>query len=132
MRGIGDRIELGVLVLDAVILALLELFFLMLRFDGSLLPAAGGWPFPVSALAAFVTVPLLVARAGRLSGRMGLAGLPLYAWVSVVVVLGVVSGPGGDVLLPGDWRALLLVGAGAVPGALVLGRTLGRHARERR
>lgn len=129
-RTVGDRVELAVLVLDAVILAVLELFFLPLRFDGYVLPAAGGWPFPVTALVAAVTVPLLVWRASRLTRHAAGAGAPLYAWVVVVVGLGVVSGPGGDVLLLGDWRALLLVGAGAVPGAVALGNALGRRTRE--
>jgi hypothetical protein len=31
------------------------------------------------------------------------------------------SGPGGDVLLPDSWPSNLLLGAGLIPGALVLG-----------
>lgn len=128
----GNRVELGMLVVDAVLLAALELLFLPLRFDGSVLPAAGGWPFPVTVLAALVTVPLLVHRASALVSHGGWAGLPLYAWVVVVVGFGVARGPGGDALLPGDWRALLLVAAGAVPGAAVLGNALGRRPRRKR
>jgi hypothetical protein len=125
VRRVGDGAELAVLVLDAVILAVLELAFLPLRIGG-------GWPFPVTALAAAVTVPLLVLRASHLSRHAFGTGAPLYAWVVVIVGLGVVSGPGGDVLLLGDCRALLLVGAGTIPGAIALGNALGRRTRETR
>lgn len=121
----GDRAELGLLVLDAVLLALLEVFFMLLRFDGTALPAVSGWPFPVAAVLALVTTPLLVRRAGQLAPRPAVAGLPLLGWLAVVV-FGLVSGPGGDVLLPATWQTLLLVAAGALPGAIALGGVLGR------
>jgi len=40
-----------------------------------------------------------------------------------VLVLGV-AGPGGDVLLPADWRSLVLLSGGMFPGAVALGRSL--------
>ncbi|MGH3437529.1 MAG: hypothetical protein ACRDRN_13790 [Sciscionella sp.] len=121
----ADRFEVALLMFDAIVLAVLELFFLMLRFDGTLLPQAGGWPFPVTALLAAVTVPLLVRRASRISPRGLVAGAPLYSWLLVVVLLGALSGPGGDVLLMPDWRPLLLIAAGLLPGAVALGTVLG-------
>jgi hypothetical protein len=44
-------------------------------------------------------------------------------WVLGVLVLGM-AGPGGDILLPADWRSLVLLGAGMFPGAVALGRSL--------
>jgi len=35
-----------------------------------------------------------------------------------------VAGPGGDVLLPADWRSLVLLSGGMFPGAVALGRAL--------
>jgi len=35
-----------------------------------------------------------------------------------------VAGPGGDVLLPADWRSLVLLSGGMFPGAVALGRSL--------
>lgn len=40
-----------------------------------------------------------------------------------------VTGPGGDLVLIQDWRALLLIGGGALPGALALGGGLGTAAK---
>lgn len=103
-----------VLVIDAALLAMMELMFLTL--------AVGSLPLPISALVALLTTPWLVRRAGELSGAVG-ASAPLVAWVLTVVVLGF-AGPGGDVLLLGDWPSLLLLAAGLLPGAFVLGRVL--------
>lgn len=117
------RLELVLLVFDSVLLAVFELVFLLLRFDGTLLPDLGGWPFPITALIAAVTVPLLVRRASQLSPSLLLAGAPLFAWLTVVL-LGLVAGPGGDTLLLPDWRTLLLAVAGVVPGTAALGKAV--------
>ncbi|MGH3624502.1 MAG: hypothetical protein ACRDQ5_22405 [Sciscionella sp.] len=123
MRGTADRVEVGLLMLDAAILAVLELFFLPLRFDGRALPDWGAWPAPVTVLVAIVTMPLLVRRAGRLSPKLSVAGAPLFSWLVVIGVL-CFAGPGGDIMLLPDWRSLLLVGGGAVAAAMQLGRIL--------
>lgn len=123
MTRTADRVELGLLLLDAAILAVLELFFLPLRFDGTLLPDWGGWPAPVTGLLAIVTMPLLVRRAGRLAPKLSVSGAPLFAWLLVVGVL-CFAGPGGDMLLLPDWRSLLVVGGGAIAAAVQLGRVL--------
>lgn len=110
-------VMLGVLVVDAVLLAVVELLFLPLR--------VGGWPVPVSILLALVTTPWLVRAASDLVGGGLAAGTPLAVWVATVLVFGT-AGPGGDVLLPADLRSLLLLGGGMFPAAVVLGRSLHR------
>ncbi|MCP2165627.1 hypothetical protein [Goodfellowiella coeruleoviolacea] len=120
-----DRLLLALLVLDAVVLALLELFFLPLRLDGHLLPEAGDAPLPVTALVALVSTPWLVLTAARLRPKFSVAGAPLLAWLLTLLVFGI-GGPGGDVVLLDDWRTLLLLGLGALPGAIALGSIIGK------
>jgi hypothetical protein len=123
MRG-RDRLVLAVLVVDAVVLAVVELLFMPLRLDGFLLPyALGGLPLPLTALVAALTTPWLVKVAGTLSPRLLIAGAPLFAWILAVAVFGM-FGPGGDVVLVDDWRSLLLFACGALPSAVVLGKVL--------
>ncbi|MFF5987759.1 hypothetical protein [Prauserella flavalba] len=120
----ADRVLLVVLAIDAALLALLEMFFLPLRLDGLILPRAGDVPLPLSVLAALVTTPLLVSAAARLGNRrFGI--VPLAVWILTLLLVGV-QGPGGDVILTLDWRALLLLAAGALPGALAVGGSLAR------
>ena len=118
-----ERVLLLVLVLDAAVLAVVELMFLPLSFDGYLLPNLGGFPLPLMPLLAAVTTPWLVSVAGTLSPRLVVAAAPLAAWIVAVAGVGV-FGPGGDVLLTADWRSLLLFACGALPSAVVLGRVL--------
>lgn len=108
-----DRLLFLMLALDAILLAVLELLFLPVRI--------GALPFPVTALVAAVTLPWLVAMAGSVFRRPLVAGTPLWVWLLTVAVFGV-GGPGGDVVLLTDWRTLLLLGAGVLPAAVVLGR----------
>jgi hypothetical protein len=112
---------LVLLMVDGVVLAVLELLFLPLRFDGYLLPDLGGFPLPVTVLVAALTTPWLVAMAGTLTDRLGLAALPLLVWLLTLGVFGL-AGPGGDLVLVQDWRSLLLLAAGALPAAITLGR----------
>lgn len=124
-----DQLVLTLLLVNAVLLAMLELFFLPLRLDGLVLPDAGAVPLPVSLVVAAVSTPWLVSQTGRLAVKMGasvwFAGVPLALWLLTVVVLGL-FGPGGDLVLLQDWRGIALLAAGTVPGALVLGAALGR------
>lgn len=109
----------GFLLLDAVLLAVVELLFLP-SYVGSV-------QFPITAAVAAVTTPLLVSEAGRLSPRRSVAGAPLMVWFVTLFAFGVL-GPGGDVLLLGnDWRTLLLIGAGTLPSAMMLGMVLARE-----
>jgi formate hydrogenlyase subunit 3/multisubunit Na+/H+ antiporter MnhD subunit len=114
---IADRLVLVVLVLDAVLLALLELLYLPLRLP----PSYGGLPLPVTALLAGLTTPMLVSAAAQLVPRLSVAAAPLAAWLATVLVLGL-TGPGGDALLQADFRSLLLMAAAVVPSGVVLGR----------
>jgi hypothetical protein len=114
----GQVLFLVLLVFDTVLLAVLELFFLPLRI--------GVVPVPVTVLVGAVTTPWLVSTTGKLV-RPGLSWVPLAVWVVVVFGFGLL-GPGGDLVLIQDWRALVLLGASALPGALVLGGGLGRAA----
>lgn len=121
-----DWVLLVALVVDAIALALLELFFLPLRFDGQLLPDLGSWPFPITVVVALVTMPFLISRAADVSGRLLVVGAPLWAWLLTIGVVGLV-GTENMVLLQ-DWRTLLLLACGALPAAVVLGNTLARRA----
>jgi hypothetical protein len=110
------------LLIDTVLLATLELFFLPLRLDGTLLPKLGAVPMPLTVLVAIFTTPLLVLQASKLVHPRA-AFAPLILWVLTVLVLGL-FGPGGDVVLVQDWRALLLIAGGALPAAMALGGAL--------
>lgn len=118
-----DRVLVGLLVLDAIVLAVVELLFLPLAFDGYLLPNLGGLPLPLMPVLAAVSTPWLVATAGTLSSRLAVASLPLVAWIVTIAWFGM-FGPGGDLLLTSDWRSLLLFAGGALPSAIILGRVL--------
>lgn len=124
----GTAACLVLLSIDAVLLALLELFFLPLRLDGTLLPRVGDVPFPIVVVLAALTTPWLVSTASRL-GERRLGMVPLVMWVLTVLVVGI-TGPGDDHVLIADLRTLLLLGCGAVPAALVLGGVLGGGGRE--
>ncbi len=114
-----DRVTIAFLLLDAVVLAVVELLFL---------PSyVGDVPFPITTAVAAVTTPLLVSEAGRLSTRRLVATAPLLVWFVTVFVFGA-FGPGGDVvLLAQDWRTYLLLAAGTLPSALMLGMVQARQ-----
>ncbi|MFI5558270.1 hypothetical protein ACIA2T_03235 [Amycolatopsis japonica] len=118
-----QRLLLALLTFDAFLLGLLELFFLPLRLDGIVLPKIGDAPIPVTAVLAVITTPLLVRTTAKVV-RPTFSVIPLLVWVLVVLGMGM-AGPGGDLVLIQDWRALLLIGGGALPGALALGGGLG-------
>lgn len=115
-----DRLLYALLLFDSVVLAVVELLFLPLRFDGYLLPDLGGFPLPITAVVAGLTMPWLVSTANRLTDRLSIAVLPLLVWIVSLGVFGI-AGPGGDAVLLQDWRSLLLLAAGALPAAIVLG-----------
>jgi len=98
-------------------LAAVELLFLPLRI--------GVVPFPITILLAAVSTPWLVRNAAALSGSRAAAAVPLVAWVVALLAFGI-GGPGGDVLLPADWRSMVLLAAGIFPGAVQLGRALAK------
>ncbi|MFO7192060.1 MULTISPECIES: hypothetical protein [Thermocrispum] len=128
---VADQLLLTLLLVDAVLLAVLEVFFVPLRLDGAVLPLAGWYPLPISLVVAAVSTPWLVSQTARVAVRMhapvGLAALPLALWLATVLVLGL-GGPGGDMVLIQDWRGIGLLAAGSIPGALMLGVRLGRQS----
>ena len=115
----ADRIDtllvLGVLFADTVLLAIVEVMYVSLSI--------GATPLPLSSVVALVSTPWLVRRAGELGTGTRGAVLVFLGWTGVITVLGL-GGPGGDVLLPGDWPSIVLVVAGLFPGALALGRVI--------
>lgn len=117
-----DWLLLVALLVDSIALALLELFFLPLRFDGTLLPDWGSWPFPITVVVALVTMPMLIARAGLVSTRLLVVGGPLWVWLLTIGVVGII-GPENMTLLE-DWRTLLLLACGALPAAVALGNAM--------
>jgi hypothetical protein len=123
----ADRLDavvvLGVLLIDVLLLALVEMMFVTLRI--------GSVPCPVSSLIALVSTPWLVRRTGDLPFGAPAAAVVLALWMGVMTLLGF-SGPGGDVLLPDTWPSWLLLVAGSIPGALALGRIIrARHVLRR-
>jgi hypothetical protein len=111
----NDLTTMTVLVIDAVLLAMLELMFVTFTVKAV--------PVPVSAVLALLTTPWLIASAGHVSkGALGASG-PYLAWILTTGILGF-AGPGGDVLLVSTWPALLLIVCGLLPGGYVLGRVL--------
>jgi hypothetical protein len=110
-HGIVDRLLLALLVFDGFLTALLAVLFLPAHL--------GSVAMPVSALVAGVVNVLLVWGARSVSGTVGRASWPLVAWFVGFLVC-MVGGPGGDGLLPADWRTLLLLAAGLLPPIVLL------------
>lgn len=118
----AGRLRIVGVVLAGFLVAVVEVLFLPVRL--------GSVPVPLGALAAAFINPALVRAAAARSTLSSVAAAPLIAWV-IGVVLTAVPGPGGDVILVGDWRALLLLGLGVIPAAIVLGVQLGRGSTAR-
>lgn len=117
VRVLVGGVAAAVLALDAALLGLTEVAWLSLR--------VGTVPLPLSALVAAVTTPLLVRAADALRPASRAAFVPLVVWLLVVVVTGLWS-PAGPGMFPTDWRGLLLVAAGLLPGTLVASRPVRR------
>lgn len=96
----------ALLVLDGGLCALLSVFFLGVYIAGV--------PFPVTIILAGAANLLLVMAVRAETGSMRTATLPLLAWVVMFLVC-LVGGPGGDQLVLGDWRTLLLPIAALAP-----------------
>lgn len=113
-----------VLAVDAVLLAWTELAWLTLR------TADAGVPLPFSVVVALVTTPVLVLAADGVRPESRAPLVPLAAWTLTVIVAGIWS-PAGAGVLPPDWRAILLLAAGVLPGALALSWRSARATRRR-
>jgi hypothetical protein len=96
-----NRLMIGLLAVYAVVFAVLEVLYL----------------------------PLYIGRVAAPFGALG-AAIPGLAWLVAVLIMAS-GGPGGDVLVPGDWKALLLFGLGLLPAGVVLGRHMGGSAAQR-
>jgi hypothetical protein len=113
---------LGVVVTcaTAILAALVELFAVPLYSGATLIPLA-----VVAAVASNVLLPRL-ARA--LVPTTVAAVLPFAAWLIVVVVVGLMTRPEGDVVLPGggsvQWVGLGVIFAGIVTGIATIVITL--------
>ena len=107
------------LAVDAVLLAWTEMAWLTLR-------TATDVPLPLSAAVALVTTPVLVLAADAAWPGSRAPLVPLAAWTLTVVGAGLWSPAGGGVLPP-DWRAILLLACGVLPGALALSSTSARR-----
>lgn len=133
MTGSARVFLLLLLCAEAAALAVLETMFLPLRFDGTLLPRLGDFPFPIMIVVAAVTTPLLVSWAAELSERVVTAALPLLVWFLTLMVFGYLE-PGrisGRTLLLQDWRGLLMFAGGALTGAVAVGAVMARNAANR-
>jgi len=107
---VPDRVLGGVLVgLVAALLALLECFYVNLRIGATPVPLA-----QVVAALANLALPFVMYR---VTGRRGLAVIPGLIWIVIALILAA-RGPGGDVVVPGNWQGILLLLAGA--GAAVI------------
>ncbi|QLY32765.1 hypothetical protein [Nocardia huaxiensis] len=122
------------LVLDGLITVVLEVLYLPLYAGRGTLAEASGplmaeplaaatttgaVPVPIAALVAAVVNVLLVMGMGTISQRPAVMLLPLLAWTLGFLLLAS-TGPGGDVMLIGDWPTMLLFLCGLVPAGLYL------------
>jgi hypothetical protein len=117
----GRRVGGGAVVLVlAVWISLVEVFWLPLRIGGVLIP--------LSVLAAVVANLLLPPFAVRVSGSRLVAGLTAVAWL-VVVVAGMIRRPEGDLLIiGGGTTGVINLGfllCGVLAAAFSVGRALG-------
>jgi hypothetical protein len=119
-RTVVGVVAVVVLALDAVLLAWTEMAWLTVRVGESAVP------LPLAAVVALVTTPVLVlaADAARPGGRAPL--VVLAVWTLTVLGAGLWSPAGGGVLPP-DWRAIVLLAGGVLPGALALSWTSARR-----
>jgi hypothetical protein len=124
---VSSRLLLLLLCVETFVLAVLEVFFLPLRLDGTLLPRLGDLPFPITIVVAIVTTPMFVLWAASLGSGLRVVGAPLAVWALTVFVVSFFE-PGGTYMLLDDWRTLMLFAGGALPGAVAVGAVMGRPA----
>lgn len=134
MTGNWRVVFLLLLCVEAAALAVLETMFLPLRFDGTLLPELGDFPFPIMIVVAAITTPLLVQWAASLSERVFSAALPLITWFLTLMIFGYLEpghAAGTSYLFLQDWRGLLMLAGGALTGAVAVGAVMARNAAHR-
>lgn len=112
----------------------------LLAFDGALSAVAGALflplylgpvPFPISALISGLVNAALVWACTQWTSNPRLAALPMWVWLSTVVIL-LLGGPGDDVVFGGagimQASPLIFLVLGATPPGLVLWRQARRRA----
>ncbi len=117
-----NRLSNALLTVYSVVFAALEVLYLPVYI--------GAVAVPFGALAAALTNAGLTHAAGWFTSRTSVAALPVLGWLVAVLILAS-GGPGGDVLVPGDWTALALFGLGLLPAGVMLGRHMGASAVQR-
>jgi peptidoglycan biosynthesis protein MviN/MurJ (putative lipid II flippase) len=114
---------LGVLALDGALSAIAGALFLPLYL--------GPVPFPISALLSGLVNAALVWAGLQWTPRPRLAALPMWAWLTTVVLL-LLGGPGDDVVFGGagimQASPLIFLLLGATPPGVVLWRHAQRRA----
>ena len=108
-----DTTILAVLVVDGFLVAIVAALFLPTYL--------GAIAFPVSALVAAAANVALIHAARTVRDSVAVAALPL-AGFGFGFLVGVTTGPGGDVVLGATWQTLLLLVLGAGIPAFVLYR----------
>lgn len=102
--------------LAAMLAALLEMFFVPVY--------AGTAVVPVAAACAVLGNIILPRLSHALVPRTLAALLPFLGWLAVVIVVGLMPRPEGDVVLPGggavQWNSYGLVLGGALAGAVTV------------
>lgn len=102
--------------LAAMLAAVLEMFFVPLY--------AGTVIVPVAVVGAVIGNIVLPRLCHALVPRTLAAALPLLAWLAVVVIVGLLPRPEGDVVLPGgsglQWASYGVVLGGALAGTVTL------------
>lgn len=99
-----------ILAVDGLLVALFAVFFLP-QWIGSV-------PVPISGLLGGLATAGLVVLGIRLLGR-SFGAAPIIGF-GIGLLLAMLGGPGGDVLIPNDWRMFVLVLGGLVPPVVVL------------
>lgn len=105
-----DAALVALLIVDGFIVGLLSVFLTYVRIGDAVAPIG-----IAIALVGNTALVWLASRFTESSWRWG----PLLAWMVVLLAAGF-TGPGGDVVLVTDWRAIVLLLAG-VAGPAVLG-----------
>ncbi|TDK93058.1 hypothetical protein EUA03_03055 [Mycolicibacterium mucogenicum] len=121
--GRARALMLGVLAFDGALSAIAGALFLPLYL--------GPVPFPISGLLSGLVNAALVWAGLQWTSRPRLAALPMWAWLSTVVIL-LLGGPGDDVVFGGagimQASPLIFLLLGATPPGVVLWRHAQRRA----
>ncbi|MGI9092071.1 MAG: hypothetical protein ACR2FF_01200 [Mycobacteriales bacterium] len=102
----ADRVLAGGLVAIGVVIVSVVECFLVMFYVGSV-------PLPIAQLLVVITNTAGPWAMRRLTGRGWAALIAVAAWLVVVLSL-TSSGPGGDVVIPGNWQGLTYLVAGMV------------------